>query len=376
MTRQVGELLTDVDRRKKIFKEGCTPASREKWAQMCRAGVFWSDASLGGVQRFLHKRVQKFIPVKSRIPVCYMQYHHRLANVFSSRFVWFWVKLKNISFWLKQLHWNICSLQLLEGLPEAEKAFAVLLTSSVGSLPEICKLNPRWYRYLCQKTRTACFAISAFNFLLITCSVLPKRRNVLIYHSCLCSHALFGQNQESKGHSSFFPGAQRWDAEDHHNWGGVDQKQGGTHSGPRGPALRCVPTWASCVNSQQRRDWAVCSDNGKTVRGISLARNHDWSHQEKQQNNCCWLTEGEGSAAALRWPGKRSRVCKLDFPQLHLTAPAELQRKTLRGAGGCAWGEFSTPSCPLVAVNSVTHQPDWAGRGRETVVQEHHHRKL
>lgn len=30
MTRQVGELLTDVDRRKKIFKEGCTPASREK----------------------------------------------------------------------------------------------------------------------------------------------------------------------------------------------------------------------------------------------------------------------------------------------------------------------------------------------------------
>lgn len=226
MTRQDGELLTDADRRKNIFKEGCTPASREKWAQMRRAGVFWGNASLGGVQRFLHKCVQKFIPAKSRIPVCYMQYRHRLANVFSLRFVWFWVKLKNISFWLKQLHWNICSLQLLEGLPEAEKAFAVLLTSSAGSLPEICKLNPRWYRYLCQKTRTACFAISAFNFLLITCSVPPTRRNVLIHHWCLCSHALFGQNQESKGHSSFFPGAQRWDAEDHHNQGGVDQKQG------------------------------------------------------------------------------------------------------------------------------------------------------
>lgn len=77
-----------------------------------------------------------------------------------------------------------------------------------------------------------CFTLSAFNFLIITCVVLPKGKNTLIHHSCLFPHALFNQGQptqESEGHSSFFPSAQRWDAENQHNQGGVDQKQGGTH---------------------------------------------------------------------------------------------------------------------------------------------------
>lgn len=52
----------------------------------------------------------------------------------SLHFVCFQVKPKNASFWLKQLQCNICILQLLEGLPEAEKAFSILLTSSMGSL--------------------------------------------------------------------------------------------------------------------------------------------------------------------------------------------------------------------------------------------------
>lgn len=130
-------------------------AGRSERRRTKKAAVLWSDGSLGGVQCFFHKHARKLLPVKSRIPGWYMQYHQSLANVFSLRFVCFWGKLKNISFWLKQLHWNICSLQLLEGLPKAEKAFAILLTSSAGSLPEICKLNPRWYRYLCQKRRRA-----------------------------------------------------------------------------------------------------------------------------------------------------------------------------------------------------------------------------
>lgn len=59
-----------------------------------------------------------------------------------------------------------------------------------------------------------------------------------------------------------------------------------------------------------------------------------------------WL-KGKAAAAALCWPGKRSRGCKLDIPQLRLTAPTGLKWKTLRGAGGCAGGRNFPPPVVL-----------------------------
>ena len=164
--------------------------------------------------------------------------------------------------------------------------------------------------------------------------------------------------------ASFFLGAQRWDAEDHHNHRGVDQKQGGTQPGRQGPALWHIPIGqaASTVGGDEIQLFVQITAKPREE-SVWLETTTEVIRRSSDTTAADWLT-GKAAAAALRCPGKCSRVCKLDFPQLHFTAPTGLERKTLRGAGACAWGEFSTPSCPLVAVDSVTHRTGWARRGR------------
>lgn len=53
----------------------------------------------------------------------------------------------------------------------------------------------------------------------------------------------------SEGHSSFFPASQSGDAEGHHSRGGVDEKRGGTHSGPSRLAMWCIPISGRAVGT-------------------------------------------------------------------------------------------------------------------------------
>lgn len=161
---------------------------------------------------------------------------------------------------------------------------------------------------------------------------------MLIHHSCLCSRAPFGQGQPKPG---------VWRAQ---------------QLLPQRPEVGCTTTedvWTRSmeVPTQDREDWlcgvslpgrAVSTVSGDEIELIVqiMAKPHEESvwlesmteviRRSSKTTAADWL-KAKAAAAALRWPGKRSRVCKLDFPLLHLTVPTGLKRKTLRGAGGCVW---------------------------------------
>lgn len=110
------------------------------------------------------------------------------------------------------------------------------------------KLDPGCYWYLCQKRYMACFTISAFNFLLIICSVFPKKNSSITSLKFTCTiwpEAAKTRSLKGTAASSSVPR------------GGIRKTtttrvQEGTHPGPQGLALWYVPIWVTCVNSQWR----------------------------------------------------------------------------------------------------------------------------
>lgn len=163
---------------------------------------------------------------------------------------------------------------------------------------------------------------------------------MLIHHSCLCSCAAFGQGQPN-------PGLQR-----------AQQllprcPEVGCRRPPQ--ARRCGPEAGRYPPGTARSVPAVRPYLGELFvqimakpreESVWLETTTEVVGRSSKITTTAWL-KGKAAAAALCWPGKRSRGCKLDIPQLRLTAPTGLKWKTLRGAGGCAGGRNFPPPVVL-----------------------------
>lgn len=200
----------------------------------------------------------------------------------------------------------------------------MLLTPSAGSLPETCKLTPRWYQYLCQKRCTA--------WLHYQCIYFP-------------SNNLLGFAKEKEhGHPTLllvlvrtvWPGAAK-----------TRNLKGTAASSPvcRSGMQKTTTTKEAWTRSREvprtaRTVSAVCPYLGELYQQSVEMRlscffqimakpheesvwlkNHDWSHQKKQQDKGHGLTGKEGSCCCPVLARKVLQGLQTGFSPATLNSP-------------------------------------------------------